>query len=511
MNIAKGKTSRIILFASFVVVSILSNNISKSQPTLKMPFSESHEQRAKSIEDSILPGNEKSYEVVTDPSKALSFKCLCVEGNIKFNLISPNGIRIDSTSAKDNKFCHYSSQEALSGVIVKRYVIFEPTYGIWTLEVTADSNANNVISYSIRTILHDPEVIFVVETDRELYRSGDSVKLKAIIKRNSSPILDASVMANILLPDGSTKAIKLYDDGTHGDLISKDGQYMNIFTGLSLAGHYSILFTASQTNMTTFSRESSIVINVLSGESRFDELFRDTGLDTDGDNLFNELIIEIGLKVIDNGEYRITGSLYDTNNTLIDNFSVDTVLQSGNHILSLYFDGFKIYENGIDGPYILNRLILFGKDNQGSYLKDLIEDAQITSNYRHREFQRPAIYFIGNFKDYGLDIDSDGLYDSLLVTFEVDLVGRDHYQWQAQLNDIDGKTITYASHKGLLNPGISTISLSFDGATIRNNEKNGPFTINGIVIYSKAIYPGVSPCDNYKTNYYKYTEFGNLQ
>jgi hypothetical protein len=120
--------------------------------------------------------------------------------------------------------------------------------------------------------------------------------------------------------------------------------------------------------------------------------YSDTRVDTDGDGLYDQLVIAAAVEV-EPGEggqaYRIEGWLADENDNLISWASSDAqVLSEGVHALSLAFDGHIIRERGLDGPYTLMALKALPGDTY-SVLSE-VDVAYTTSAYGHDEFDEPG-------------------------------------------------------------------------------------------------------------------------
>jgi hypothetical protein len=86
----------------------------------------------------------------------------------------------------------------------------------------------------------------------------------------------------------------------------------------------------------------------------------DAGIDTNNNNLFDILRVNIEVDLLTGGNYQWSARLVDSNNTEI-NFAGDSkFLNTGINSIDLSFDGCKIGENGADGPYNVTGLLIFG-------------------------------------------------------------------------------------------------------------------------------------------------------
>jgi hypothetical protein len=86
------------------------------------------------------------------------------------------------------------------------------------------------------------------------------------------------------------------------------------------------------------------------------------GIDTNDNHLFDTLEIDLGIDVDFAGSYDASVSLMDRNNHEIAFASGTIDFGSGANTITITFDGTRIGTNGIDGPYTLANLIVFGED-----------------------------------------------------------------------------------------------------------------------------------------------------
>ncbi len=121
--------------------------------------------------------------------------------------------------------------------------------------------------------------------------------------------------------------------------------------------------------------------------------YSDSGLDTDGDGQFDQLVITTTV-VVESGEggraYRLEGWLADQNGSLVAfGDSEPQVLAEGAHYFPLTFDGRIISEHGVDGPFTLIAL----KVLSGTTYTVLAEEnvACTTSAYNHEQFEAHAL------------------------------------------------------------------------------------------------------------------------
>ncbi|WP_024297398.1 dockerin type I domain-containing protein [Methylomicrobium lacus] len=107
------------------------------------------------------------------------------------------------------------------------------------------------------------------------------------------------------------------------------------------------------------------------------------GVDTDGDGLFNQLQVEVGVKLKTSGTYVWSARLVDSTGTEIGFYTHQLDLSAGDAQISFVFDGSRIGTNGQDGPYFVKDLLIAGPS--GSNLVSF--DLATTYAYKASEFE----------------------------------------------------------------------------------------------------------------------------
>ena len=119
--------------------------------------------------------------------------------------------------------------------------------------------------------------------------------------------------------------------------------------------------------------------------------FNDYGEDSDGNGLYDHLVVEVGVNVNLAGKYLLSGYLYEngTSNE-VDYAYTPIYLDEGVHVVKLGFDGGKIRDSNFNGTYDLRNVKLCkAKGMLVSDPVDSVEYACTTSYYNHTEFDPP--------------------------------------------------------------------------------------------------------------------------
>ena len=198
----------------------------------------------------------------------------------------------------------------------------------------------------------------------------------------------------------------------------------------------------------------------------------DSGLDTDGDGLFDYLVVNATIQVDEAGMYLVDAVLRDPTFTLFVYTSNVTSLDVGLQTVPLWFDGVRINASDVDGPYTVD-LTLYDY----ATFAFLDSDTHTTANYSHLDFDGPPASFAPPHFDSGLDTDGDGLFDYLVVDVAVDVADAGMVLLEAYLYDSTFTLFLVTSNVTSLEVGSQTVPLWFDGARINASERDGPYTV----------------------------------
>ncbi|MEW6592336.1 MAG: PGF-pre-PGF domain-containing protein [Candidatus Hadarchaeota archaeon] len=252
----------------------------------------------------------------------------------------------------------------------------------------------------------------------------------------------------------------------------------------------------------------------------------DRGLDNDGDGKNDFLVIDLNVNVERAGNYHLGGSLYGGTTTYtygdytytgygsyVASAFQEASLLAGAQTIQLYFDGQAIKRAQINGPYTASFYIYDKTYYSYAY------GEHTTSTYNYTQFGRALTGFSSPHSDSGLDTNSDGLYDYLEVTVNLNVVTAGEYILSGSLSGgsyenysalagtaYRGYTyIDAASKEEEFSTGRQSVRLRFDGSRIRQSKLNGPYTVY------LALQKGHEWIEsaNYTTVAYNYTAFQN--
>jgi hypothetical protein len=306
-----------------------------------------------------------------------------------------------------------------------------------------------------------------------------------------SHLIDQSSVDTYLMVGTNTVAlsfsgIEIYNDGV-------DGPY---YVEMDLSDPVSHLDSDSYTTLAYLYTE-------FDQPSHFEAPHSDHGLDTNGNTLYDELVIDVSINASYEGWFYVYGDLYDGLSGWIDSDGWDHVyLMAGLNTIQLSYSWKSIFSHGMNGPYAVELTL---QDDSWTMLDS---DTDVTDAYDLGEFDH-AMYFPPH-SDYGDDTNGNSLYDNLIVDAVIDVSVEDWYWVHAELTDGMGTWIDADGwYNVYLTTGPNNIEFSFNGIDIFENGVDGPYTV-AMQLYDYWPYGHLLSSDTYTTNSYLYTEFEQL-
>ncbi len=239
------------------------------------------------------------------------------------------------------------------------------------------------------------------------------------------------------------------------------------------------------------------------GNASFSGIYYDYGTDVDRDELYDYITVGVGINVVDKGFYSVAGKLCDLNGSELTQAFNDTYLDVGTQTVLLILHGMRS-----PGPYCLKNLSLCGE--AGERL-DYSAEAYTINAYDNLDLGPQLAELTGNYTDYGMDVDSDGLYDYLTVDVCIDVYKPKNYGLMGYLYDTNGTEVVWSIGYGNLDVGTHTIHMDFDGKTIEEHGVNGPYHLKYIILFSGSSDTNLTLCDvaldAYTTSAYNSLDF----
>jgi subtilisin-like proprotein convertase family protein/pimeloyl-ACP methyl ester carboxylesterase len=428
-------------------------------------------------------GQMQSQTMKVDQISNVFFTLLYPSGRLDLALISPSGQRFDRNTTNPNVQVR---DEEMPGGRIATFGFSNLEAGIWTAEISAPvvAEASGRVPYSLTCWVSSSPITFSGSFQSSNVPVGNPLRLLGTLRNSGAPILNATVNGLVQLPNRTTQQVALKDDGTGGDATANDGIYTATFTNTGLPGTYRVLFQADRgagSGLPAFSRELLNAGTVSNSNSTLSS-FSSAGVDTNGNSLFDKLSVQVTLNITQNGTYRVVGRLADTAGNIHFAKTV-SALNTGTQTMTLDFDGQRIYRNRVNGPYRLASVTLVEESGGESRLLDTRTDAHMTTALQFRAFEHDPLVFTGNGSAVGVDTNSNGLFDLLRTTLEIDVAQAGFYNWTAQLLDRNGRDLGFATGSGNLVLGNNNLIFNFDGSRIGLNNVDGPYLVTGLLVY----------------------------
>ena len=236
-------------------------------------------------------------------------------------------------------------------------------------------------------------------------------------------------------------------------------------------------------------------------DALFTGTFSDSGVDEDSDGLFNYLKVATGINVTTAGLFRLVARLKDNTLNEITYYNKELILSQGVQTIDITFDGLKIREKEIDGPYLITFLIF---SDFGDTL-DFKPDAYNTATYSYTAFETKPFSFTGTYGEYCVELNYNSLADSLYIIAEVNISTAGNYLCEGALYDENGNVMEYRDTLFTLKEGTGIIYLDFDGKLIAKNRTNGPYNLKYLSISRDGERDFI--LDAYTTYPYLYEDF----
>ena len=315
-------------------------------------------------------GSTIGVPVSSDAATTLRFQLLTSGTDVAFRLQDPAGGTIDSTTPQSNPNVQYTATLSGSSAMITCQIA-NPTVGAWTALIDGTGMTAPNEGYSLMAFA-DSNVALVPQTGPLFGLGQDVIVTSALADLTSSPptpIQSATMTAVVQLPDGSTTALTLFDDGLHNDGAPGDGVYAAVLPSVQQAGGYSITYTATAQNsqgqslqrMATGAFSVSTGNGNLLGDPVYSTLFTSGTVQAD--------YVQVGcwVKPSLSGTYILSGQLVDTSGTMqfsdSESFTSDG---SAATTVNLLFDLNKIRTAGGAGQFHIANLQLFEVNSAGT-------------------------------------------------------------------------------------------------------------------------------------------------
>jgi hypothetical protein len=242
----------------------------------------------------------------------------------------------------------------------------------------------------------------------------------------------------------------------------------------------------------------------------------DHGEDTDGDGLFNFLIVNVEVDVSTAGIYKVSVVRlvdYDGYYSVYFNSVNETYLSVGLENVSLSFDGIGIYGSRLDAAYVSGITLSYSVNNAQYIISSFLE-IPLSKTYNYTLFDNGAT-LTGKIYDKGVNADGDRGFDFLQIGVQVNVSDEAVYEVVAGLAPPSNASAPYQvgvynNTEAHLMPGVQTLNVSLYGSAIYASHEGSISNVSSVFLfvlenYTSFMLDGKSYVPMGRT--YSYTEF----
>ncbi len=235
------------------------------------------------------------------------------------------------------------------------------------------------------------------------------------------------------------------------------------------------------------------------GSANLNGIYHSRGVDDNANGLMDHIDVDVGIDVKVPGNYKVLGSLYD------DGGNETMLVTERRHLpFGLKFITLQFYGLRQPGAFHLRNITLY--DDKGLIL-DRRDDAYTTERYFSLDPGPQLAKLTGKYEDQGIDVNSDGKYESLAVDIGTKIYFPGQYTLTGYLYDKKGSEIGWAIDNGIFEPGDRTMRLDFDGMPIERHGVDGPYTLDKLFLTGKNLQVKDTANCAYNTSAYNYSDF----
>lgn len=215
--------------------------------------------------NTLQPSGRLEFIRILEPTTNASFIIVGQPEQMVVSLRDPSGQVITPNTSNPN--IQYM-QMAAEFMPITSYTVKNPTSGIWTIIVEANTQTPSVgVSVTaLGSLASDLRLTLpILDASPIIYQT---ISVMAKLHKGDTTVVDAKVSAQFILPNGTTSQITLLDDGLHGDEGANDGLYSYQFTPMT-PGLYTALISAESMNSNMPFQRSTVWVIQADGNQVF--------------------------------------------------------------------------------------------------------------------------------------------------------------------------------------------------------------------------------------------------
>jgi hypothetical protein len=404
---------------------------------------------------------------------------------VSMTLRAPNGQIITPESAQNNpSITYYEFSQPSSSFVA--YIIDAPLQGRWQATIFHADQGSAVFENLVQSAAY-LEIVPLQYT----YSAGETVTIHTQLIGSQAGFSADSFATTLVYADQTRESLRLYDDGSHGDVTAGDGRWSGQFSAPNIPGNLLVIIQAKSAQI---ERYASTTFTIGERIATLGSPISSSVIDTNANGLYDQIVLSIPFTTSQAGRFAIsavledlTGSYRASSGASTDSLS-PTGVGPGQYHLCLSFPTEELRRLGIGGPFRVRELVLADQVNP-TIIYDKQRDSHTTAGYNPLDFEGPLVSLLEAY-EVPVDTDGDGLFNQLDILLRVHVAKPGRYSWNARLRDSRDVSIGWAQGDAIISSG-SVLLLSFDGRSIANNARSGPYELLNLAISSRENNLGV--------------------
>ncbi|ACV25461.1 Ig-like domain-containing protein [Kangiella koreensis] len=467
---------RIIKYIIFLILFILSLPIWANVPLLnpQINISTSHD------------GSTFSQEVELPFSNNIRIRIPDVAelhtSNIAIQTPSGDVINQDNANSFNASFYYHqpqNKQEQFFG-LVNSWIITLNNVPEGKFIISGNVSGTNDVPINIEVVDSPIKFALFIGEPNKRITNNSWTPISLYLTSPSSKYTDASVHYQIF-KDGNLLTDKIVkDDGLDTDLVSSDGLYTLMFKP-DTTGVYTVKMAIKNIDDSNLNYSFNIQDNfeVDSSTIVIDKNYIEEVNDTNSNGFNDELIISFPIldSTVSEGYFSVYAKLKSAEGDVLEDFRRIEITENKIYVK---FNGSELRELNYSGSYHFEKFHLKYIDTPVIAYENLRD----TSYYPNSTWERSNLIYADSFTDEPIDLNNDGIYDQIRITFDVDSILSGNYGLSTHaITELNIETDVLGVPSFTLNEGLNTIELIVGAADFSALGEKTNLTFKNLFIY----------------------------
>ncbi len=301
------------------------------------------------LQGTLAASGNTSHTILIDSTGASTFNLSWTGSNLSFTLTRPDGQVIDPVyaSANPNVVTYAFAPGGPDTPNQLAYAFTTTMPGSWQLNI---SNVGTGATGYVTFAEFETSRTLTVAANADTLSVGSNLALTATLSNGTTGIPGATVNAQINRSDNITDTVTLAHQG--------NGVYTANYLVPNAPGYLPVSVTATGSDGgTAFERQETLILAIAPQTAQLTGSYSDSAVDDDGDGLFDNLNIQVGVNPSVSSDFTLSGDLV-VGSQIVAHAGAYVSLTPGAQNVTLSFSGDDIRATNLDGPYTLTNLTL---------------------------------------------------------------------------------------------------------------------------------------------------------